>query len=747
MINSTKQRFLFVVDGAVNTTVGSDNLGKGQFMIADALRADAGGLRPATNLSSVRKDEKRFKILVGEDKKHTNSRSFVHGASESEVFSLSQIKEIRQTSPKILEPQVDEWVIGWNGRPDSPETSFKFTKNSKPFNLFMSIEGGRVPYAGGGLWKEEVDFTYVIDDSSLFETCQDADRCDPVSCGEIVEDIVKKLRNRRTSGGRYLHELVDITPLISCYESTSTDTLTYYTISVCDTGDQNALSQIENFYPNLPIKRLTRHGAITTYQTLADSAPAQYTTTNVRVIPTCDVCPGGWSTIAGGFVYVVTVVDEGADESTNIEQDLGANVVSVERQGTESGTNVGVYSVLSSEPLTPTNIAALSASFVSATVSLIGEKDTVCSSTSTVNYTWAAGETCDISQDTYSIVLPDNDCGQTRLDELQKAYPDFTVSISSTETSSVVTLTGTSGTANINIGGVNYLATYATSLSVTATNFVSTHQAALTALGFSVSDNTGVLTIISNGNVTVTNVTTNLAGTVVNTALPSTEACSTRYNAIVGTNMVCEECDPIFENFFTSEAPDMYDGVQWTILDRASHLEGDGENCLCGISIKSKMFTMNPDSRYLYKYPYIETSSTIFVDAGFQTYEDLRTSQQGFSVSSHKFQKSWKKDRDMLAGDLLPLVRHSNMYSHGYATGYKFMEDEFRGMSLPIDDLSVQMVQYAIDIDHNREQQGFRSRDGVTRTINFFVEYGKHLTLEAEINKLASAAGKQVLSV
>lgn len=51
------------------------------------------------------------------------------------------------------------------------------------------------------------------------------------------------------------------------------------------------------------------------------------------------------------------------------------------------------------------------------------------------------------------------------------------------------TLTGTSGTANISINGTNYLATFASTLTVTATNFVNTHKATLAALNITVTSN------------------------------------------------------------------------------------------------------------------------------------------------------------------------------------------------------------------------------------------------------------------
>jgi hypothetical protein len=68
----------------------------------------------------------------------------------------------------------------------------------------------------------------------------------------------------------------------------------------------------------------------------------------------------------------------------------------------------------------------------------------------------------------------------------------------STENSSrTATLVGTSGTSNITVGGVNYLVTFTTNLNTSATNFVTSHAAALLALGITVTANTGVLTFVA----------------------------------------------------------------------------------------------------------------------------------------------------------------------------------------------------------------------------------------------------------
>ena len=87
------------------------------------------------------------------------------------------------------------------------------------------------------------------------------------------------------------------------------------------------------------------------------------------------------------------------------------------------------------------------------------------------------------------------------------------------------TLTGTSGTANITINGVAYLATFTTSLTVSATNFVTSHAATILARhGRCVVTSSGADIIVEAGfpgmNVTVSapvNVSGDLAGSVAAT--------------------------------------------------------------------------------------------------------------------------------------------------------------------------------------------------------------------------------------
>lgn len=87
-----------------------------------------------------------------------------------------------------------------------------------------------------------------------------------------------------------------------------------------------------------------------------------------------------------------------------------------------------------------------------------------------------------------------------------------------------LTFTGTSGTATVTINGIDYTATFATSLTVTATNFQAARAASVLArFGKPVLTNSGVTVIVEAGvpgmdvTVSIANLTGDLAGTVAAT--------------------------------------------------------------------------------------------------------------------------------------------------------------------------------------------------------------------------------------
>jgi hypothetical protein len=101
-------------------------------------------------------------------------------------------------------------------------------------------------------------------------------------------------------------------------------------------------------------------------------------------------------------------------------------------------------------------------------------------------------------------------------------YPSLTGN-----SSRAVTLTGTSGTANITVGGVDYLATFTTDLTTSANNFVTSHSAALLALGITVTANSGALTFVAATETFPTIARTNVSGDLSATIASVTAGATT----------------------------------------------------------------------------------------------------------------------------------------------------------------------------------------------------------------------------
>jgi hypothetical protein len=99
-------------------------------------------------------------------------------------------------------------------------------------------------------------------------------------------------------------------------------------------------------------------------------------------------------------------------------------------------------------------------------------------------------------------------------------------------TTRTVTLTGTSGTANITIAGVNYLATFTSNLTTSATNFVTSHAATLLALGYTVTSSGAVITVSALTTVFPTITDANVSGDLDGTIGTQTDTATTGLPAV-----------------------------------------------------------------------------------------------------------------------------------------------------------------------------------------------------------------------
>ena len=744
MINKESNFSSFVT--SVRQTGVNESLVDGELMVVTTQNPTARGLRHATNLN-VPKNQKYFKIEVGADKR-VNSRSYVYGDSSTQFFALEDIKEVRVARPVSNEVEVDEWIIGYNGGNDL-STGLDFKSSDKNFTIVLELDGGSIPWRGGDTNVERVVISEPVGELLPYNSCLVGDDCAPLPCKEITENLIERLRERQAGGGYKLKEVADITPIYSCDRVVGTDEFTFYTLENCDLGDAQSLAIIQS-QTTTPVVRIARRGSVSIYQTFVPtgSAPADVEITFRSIMADCDSCPEDYTLVAGGYIYSFTINDNGTPTSPTIPTAVGGTL---KRQG--GSDNIGTYTVKTTALLNATQLTALQTSYPTMRIDLVGEAVAICApDAAPIEIAWIEGETCQASTKQFTIDLKDTNCGYDRLAELQAAYPDYVVSLSpnSTTTSYAITLTGTSGTANINIAGVDYLASYATSLTATATAFVTANATALSALGITVTSTGAVITVVaptSAGAPTVVNATTDLAGTVVaGTVTPAGAGCRNQYLIDVPTNFTCEECSDVFRDIYTAERPHPFMDVEWKEVVESA----PATDCACGIRIRGKVFTLDPERCLDGKVPFIEDSIGIKVAAGFSVagyegYIDTLIAGQDFKEVS-VVQQSRKKGRDMLAGNLKKRESEGSVYFQGFPKEHNNLRRALLGRESVMQDNFTQMVEYQIVMNPSKYTQGFGHTDnGNDLTYSYLIPLGDEAKLETELFRLAAAANAPIV--
>jgi hypothetical protein len=741
-LNKAFDRNFFIIDGAVKTSGGSNALAKGQLAAVHQSKGTAAGLQVLASFAGESKDQKFITLRVGKEKK-TPGRSYSDKDFSTIPFSLNEVVELSVSAPKITEHIVDEVVIGYDGTPGS---EFNFKTGDAYFRLALELKGGAIEWRGGKGDTEFVAINVDVPECDPFDTCDTCDNCSSVDAKAIVMEAVERLRRKQLTGGKTVADFIDITPILSCDNDVTAALIPYnfYTVSLCDTGDDSAKAIIEGQY-NYPVKRVDRKGSISTYEILlpaSANAPAAASLKVASFMPGCDTCPEGYTTQAGGFVYAFTIEDDGSDQTALITALTGYATGTVVKQGNNAG--VGFYTAAFTTKLSDATIAAFLAAGAprnTATIELVGKVSDLCSTTAATTVAWNLDRTLNAVKESYFIWLPDTNCGNDRLVELQSAYANLTINIAK---SRKATLTGTAGTATFTIGGTTYLATFATSLAQTAANFVATHAAALsTVKGIKVSASGAVLTFENLRDafptITVANTTNDLNATLA--AVANVEGgCQTKYVTSVISNLVGEECDAIYKDAYISESPASFDTVDWgKFADATTEKSG---NCKAGIRFKSRVFTLDGDEALRNLVGFTETSTQIKVAAGFpdEIREGIGRLPKGNFEGKYL---SRQQHRTHLAGNLRHLENEGRAYFGGLNNDKDYLGRLLRGETSNMQDNTVQYIQYKLKVSSFNHTQGFAGRTTDDINYNFFVEVGRHKDLENLLNKLAASAGRE----
>lgn len=432
-------RTIVLAPHAELANVGSTLLKPGMFGIYDEFATGADGMKPVTSFVGRDKNEKRYVIRTGGNSVFA-AKGKTNKAWSSQVFSINEIVSVWASAPKRKEMAIDDVILGYNGNDD--KTAFTAKKGQK-LKISLHVWGRQFEIFGlqDGVWVNDyIDFD---DCNFLPNACEECDPCDPIDCLEPTLKAIERLKRRPVIGTAVLEDFVDITPVHKCTtditegEETS---MYYHCLEVCDTGDDLALGNVQRQYPGMNIKRVDRAGSISKYQVLtAESSLADYQMKLSSIMKGCANCPEGYDTVEGGLIYSITLKDAGSttddsgDEPVTTDDNIAIveafpNAVadSAERQdGNFYG--LALYTVVVSAHPTDAEIKEYAEANPGVTVKFVAKTEDMCSDPTVEEIEWAQCGECKVSTESYYITLPDDECGNSRLAELQAAYPDLTI--------------------------------------------------------------------------------------------------------------------------------------------------------------------------------------------------------------------------------------------------------------------------------------------------------------------------------
>jgi hypothetical protein len=674
--------FLFPVLTVANSG-GSFNLGKGQLGLIDleGVPTATNGLKVINSVATLPKS-RQLQLRIG---KHdiANNRSQSSKDWSTETFRVSDILDLKVDAPKGG-IGTDSFTLGYNGIDADTAIVLEEGTNEEISITLCGEVIGAIGYA-----EAEVEVKLYLDQPNVgpLKTMQ-----------EIVETAVEQFNNYKLMGDIPVTNYVKAVAVNSENLPLAGDEKYFYTLTIEDEGDSNALGLVQAQYDTKVVKT-DRVGNESVYTIIAD-APTSVTTGNFVVgqeyvitnvgdtdftaigaaantigevfiatgagggttgtadtvvvtaynknkawkVKGCADCPSGYSQLTGGFVYVVT------SDSSSIAGDLEGyfpNIVPGSAQETSLNSGIRTVILATTQEATDQEIASIS-DFLGEeyTIELLGEVSDICSSDNVVSTSWVqSAEPCFTSTETYTIVLEDDECGNDRLAEIQAAYPELSISVDSS-------------------GG-----------------------------------------------------------------------CRTKYTTDVVTNLVCNECSDIYRDLFVSEAPADYMSKPWMKADPVY-----SETALMGIRFVAQPIKLFGTEVYRDDMPFFATSARLKI-AGAAVQNINESFFEGTSGRFALTVDSIASEPENWGGNLWELEditrrRQEGVGRHEGNNYAKWILGE-ETMLKP----GVPYVDYILTIRKVSLSQSFSGEKMETFNYHFVVEPGKHVEVENLLNTLAGAAG------
>jgi hypothetical protein len=492
---------------APKTTGGNLQLADGQIgLFKDESGND--GLPAVNNITTTL--NAKYYLEVGTSIK-SNSGGYTSKGLRSVAFKAEDVLDVKFSESKPA--QVAKVYLGWDGLNSNKSISLQKGQVS---TITVRLSGEPIGHLGysDGVFEQ----TYTVS-APFEEACED--NCTPASCETFLLPVVNDIKNTLLRSGVKLEDIIDVIPVSNCLPDQSpTGSVTFYTITLCDNGDDAALGLVEG-QVNAPVVRVSYVGNVSTYQVYtSNGAPEDFVSPAKSVKTDCEGdCPDGFVAVGGGYAYTFAIEDDGtnlastlldtivevADTATAIAgvtvgapaalraagtytinsgyttsgsgtgatftvvvNGSGAATVTINNHGTGFAvantitipdallgaggavalvltvatliTNVatvtklgqvfgqGKYLVVSSSPLSTASLTDLTTENPTLAYEISGFSESICVEEEPATTEWVEGDSCDTFLKSFFIDLQDTECGNSRLAELQAAYPELMIS-------------------------------------------------------------------------------------------------------------------------------------------------------------------------------------------------------------------------------------------------------------------------------------------------------------------------------
>lgn len=248
----------------------------------------------------------------------------------TEVFPVRNLDLMRyQTPVRVEQPNV--YYLGHNGS-NGVCNSLQF-ECGQTYNFHVTLKGRPVRNIFKNEIREILEF-----DTDCCNNCTQTGCDTDEDCHLYIDDLIKRFNDTL-----WVSRFYTASKVVECATPPTALTRTNYNVyelTVCDNGDELALSKVVNQYTSYKVERVDRSGAYSTYRVIkTGAAPSAFSQQAVVFTNDCGDCPTGYTAVPAGDAYNISVASEvwtdnyGANDAATMETLLGVSAGDIATDG------------------------------------------------------------------------------------------------------------------------------------------------------------------------------------------------------------------------------------------------------------------------------------------------------------------------------------------------------------------------------------------------------------------------------